>query len=187
MVRLFSLLITFLLSTGALTTLHAAEAMLSPAQVKILSQKAESGDLQSQATLAERYYKGDGVKQNYVQAAHWYKKLAETGVANAQLTLGLMYVKGDGVEKNDEQALHWLTQAAEQRMPMAQYLLGVANEEGHGVKQDLVKAYMWYEIAAAMDNKNAIAAREELAKRLQPKDIALAEQMATDWWMRFHQ
>jgi hypothetical protein len=187
MVRLFSLLITLLLSTGALTTLHAAEAKLPPAQVKTLNQKAGNGDLQAQAELAERYYKGDGVKQNYTQAAHWYKKLAETGVANAQLTLALMYIKGNGVEKNDEQAVHWLTQAAEQRMPMAQYLLGVAHAEGHGVKQDLIKAYMWYEIAAVMDDQNATAARAELAKKLQPKDIALAEQMAADWWLRFHQ
>lgn len=185
MSRFFPLLIALLLSTT--TTIYAAEAAFSQAQIKAMNQKAANGDLQAQTELAERYYKGDGVKQDYAQAAHWYKKLAETGVTNAQLTLGLMYIKGNGVKKSDVQAVHWLTQAAEQRMPMAQYLLGVANSEGHGVKQDLIKAYMWFEIAASVDNQNAIAARQELAQRLAPKDIALAEQMATDWWLKFHQ
>lgn len=159
---------------------------LSFTQIKMLSQNAEKGDLEAQKELAERYYKGDGLKQDHKQAVHWYKKLAETGIANAQLTLGLMYIKGSGIKKDDAQAVHWLTMAAEQRMSMAQYLLGVANEEGHGVKQDLIKAYMWYEIAAAVDEKNAIEAREELNKTLSPKEITLAVQMATDWWMQFH-
>lgn len=183
MSRITPLLIVLLLSTS----IHAAEAALSATQIKAMNQKAANGDLQAQAELAERYYKGDGLKQDYTQAAHWYKKLAETGVLKAQLTLGLMYIKGSGVKKNDEEAVHWLTQAAEQRLPMAQYLLGVASLEGHGVQQDPIKAYMWFEIAAAMDNQNAAAARKELAQKLSAKDIALAEQMATDWWMKFHQ
>lgn len=176
-------LITLLFSLF-LTPAHAA---LTAAQVQALNQKAVNGDLQAQTELAERYYKGDEVKQDYAQAAHWYKKLAESGILKAQLTLGLMYIKGDGVEKNDAEAVRLLTLAAEQRLPMAQYLLGVANQEGHGVKQDPVKAYMWFEIAAAMDFQNAVAARKELAKKLPPKDIAAAEQMATEWWLKFHQ
>lgn len=182
MSRIIPLLIALLLTT----TTSAVEVTPTAAQIKTMNQKAANGDLQAQAELAERYYKGEGLKQDYAQAAHWYRRLAEKGVANAQLTLGLMYIKGNGVEKNDAQAVQWLTQAAEQRMPMAQYLLGMANLEGHGVKQDLINAYMWFEIVASVDNQNANAARQELAKRLSPNEIALAEQMATDWWMRFH-
>lgn len=168
------------------TTTLAAEKPLTPAQIKELDKKATNGDLRAQTELAERYYKGDGLKQDPAQAARWYKTLADKGVANAQLTLGLMYIQGTGVEKNDKEAITWLTRAAEQKIIAAQYLLGVAHAEGHGVKQDLIKAFMWYEIAASMDYQNAITARQELAKKLSPKEIAQAEQMATEWWLRFH-
>ena len=184
MLRHYLLLIPLVLAT--IPVGYAAERQLPAEQLKTMLQKAADNDLQAQLELADRYYKGDGVAQNYTQAAHWYQKLATLGVANAQLTLGLMHAKGDGVKRDDAQAVHWLIQAAEQRMPMAQYLVGVANAEGRGVKQDLVKAYMWFEIAAAMENKNAIAARQALIKKLSANDIAVGDQMATDWWMRFH-
>ncbi len=184
MLRHYLLLIPLILTT--IPAGYAVDKQLPTAQLKAMQQKAANNDLQAQLELADRYYKGDGVAQNYTQAAHWYQKLAALGVANAQLTLGLMYAKGDGVKRDDTQAVHWLMQAAEQRMPMAQYLLGVANAEGHGVKQDLIKAYMWFEIAAAVENENAIAARQALIKKLTANDIAVGDQMATDWWMRFH-
>ncbi len=184
MLRSYALLMSLLLAIA--TSSYATERQFTPVQIKAINQKAANGDLQAQLDLADRYYKGDGLTQDYTQAAHWYKKLAETGVANAQLTLGLMYAKGEGVKRDDLEAVRWLTQAAEQRMPMAQYLLGVANAEGHGVKQDLIKAYMWFEIAAAVDNQNAIAARQALIKQLTVNDIATGDKMATDWWMRFH-
>ncbi len=184
MLRSYALLMYFLMSIA--TSSYATETSLSPAQIKAINQKAATGDLQARLDLADRYYKGDGLTQDYTQAAHWYKKLAETGVANAQLTLGLMHAKGEGVKRNDVEAVRWLTQAAEQRMPMAQYLLGVAHAEGHGVKPDLIKAYMWFEIAAAMDNQNAISARQALIKKLTANDIEVGDKLATDWWLRFH-
>ena len=112
--------------------------------------------------------------------------LACLGVAEAQLTLGLMYIRGEGIEKNDQRALHWLNLAAEQRLASAQYLLGLAYAEGHGVQADKVKAYMWYEIAAAMDYENAVEARNALAQQMDQAEIANAEKMATEWWMKFH-
>lgn len=184
MLRRYALLAPLLLSITAAS--HATERQLTPLEVKTVQQRAANNDLQAQLELADRYYKGDGLKQDYAQAAHWYKKLAETGVANAQLTLGLMYAKGDGIKQDDAQAIHWLMQAAEQRIPTAQYLLGIANAEGRGVKQDLVKAYMWFEIAAAMDNENAIDARQTLEKKLTANEVAMGDQLATEWWMRFH-
>lgn len=165
---------------------YGAGSLLPSSQLSALTQKAEKGNLQAQTELAERYYKGDGVAANPGLAAHWYGKLAEKGVANAQMTLALMYIKGNGVTKDNAKAVHWLTQAAEQRISMAQYLLGVANAEGHGVPRDPVKAYMWFEIAAAIESQDAIAARDDLAKKMSAKEISQAEKMATDWWMRYH-
>ena len=186
MPRFIALALTLTISAAVSFAPTHAEAMLSSAEVNTLNEKAQKGDIQAQAELAKRYFKGDGVKQNYKKAARWYLQLAEKDVADAQLTLGLMYIRGNGVQQDDTKAIHWLTMAAEQRVPTAQYLLGLAYAEGHGVDKDLTKAFMWYEIAAALGYKDAVDARTNLEKRLPDDIVEHAEQMANEWWMRFH-
>ena len=159
---------------------------LTTTQIEALTDKANNGELQAQAKLAEYFYKGKGIKQDYAKAAFWYKKLAESEVAQAQLTLAMMYIQGNGVAQNDKEAIKWLVRAAEQLFPEAQYLLGLAYAEGHGVTKNLAEAYMWYEISAAMDYKHAVEARAALAKELSVKEITKAEEMASKWWRKFH-
>jgi TPR repeat protein len=168
------------------TTQPVMAEQWTTAHLQEVIQKANDGDMRAQVDLASRFHVGDGIDKDLVQAAYWYRKLADNGVAEAQLTLGLMYIKGEGLQRDDQQALHWLTLAAEQRLSSAQYLLGVAYDEGHGVKQDNIKAYMWYEISAAMDYENAVAARQALSSKMTKEEIVKAEQMATEWWMKFH-
>ena len=62
----------------------------------------------AQNNLALMYYKGEGVLQDYVEAAKWYRKAAEQGDADAQHNLGVMYHFGEGVEKDDVEAYAWL-------------------------------------------------------------------------------
>ncbi len=163
-----------------------AETLLSTTELDALVESADKGDIQAQAELAKRYFKGDGVIQDYKKAAQWYQQLAEKDVADAQLTLGLMYIRGNGVTQDNTKAVHWLMMAAEQRDPTAQYLLGVAYAEGHGVEKNLTTAFMWYEIAAALGYKDAVEARTELEKKLPRNEVLNAEEMANEWWMRFH-
>ncbi len=177
-----------ILVLATLTLVNTATAQpLSTSELQQIIEKANNDDIQAQADLANRYFIGDGVPLDIPKAATWYEKLANSGVTKAQLTLGLIYIKGDGVQQDNVQALHWLNMAAEQLSEVAQYLLGVAHAEGHGTKIDKVKAYMWYEVSAAMEYKDAIDARTELAKHLSKQEIRHAEEMATDWWLRFHQ
>lgn len=151
-----------------------------------LEKRAAAGDLEAQLSLADRYYKGEGVTKDSKRAAQWYQRLADQGFAQAQLTLGLMHIKGDGVPRDDQKAIQWLTKAAENKSTPAQHLLGIAYVEGHGVATDPVKAYMWFEIAAVMEYPNAIDSRRELAAKLNKNDIKRAEQMASEWWMEHH-
>ncbi|MBU0909276.1 MAG: DnaJ domain-containing protein, partial [Proteobacteria bacterium] len=60
------------------------------------------------------YDQGQGIPQDYAEAAKWYRKAAEQGNAEAQVNLGLMYVLGQGVPKNDVNAYAWLSLAAAQ-------------------------------------------------------------------------
>lgn len=66
-----------------------------------LKAAAEQGDVKAQLSLGEMYARGEGVPQDYVEAAKWYRKAAEQGNADAQTTLGLMYSEGVGVPKDD--------------------------------------------------------------------------------------
>lgn len=79
--------------------------------------------------LGSMYYDGEGVKQNYRLAAHWYTKSAEQGVAAVQLRLGYMHYDGVGVTKNYKQTAYWLRKAADQNLALAQLLLGNHTEK----------------------------------------------------------
>src|ERR1035437_8146301 len=50
--------------------------------------KAKAGDASSQVSVGNAYAKGEGVPQDYAQAAVWYRKAAEQGDAKAQYSLG---------------------------------------------------------------------------------------------------
>ena len=61
---------------------------------------ANDGDATAQFSLGFMYEKGQGVAQDYSQAADWYRKAAVQGDAEAINNLGLMYDKGEGVPQN---------------------------------------------------------------------------------------
>ena len=60
------------------------------------------------------YAKGQGVKQDYVQAVKWWHMAAERGDAGAQLNLGVAHDKGEGVPQDYVQAHKWYNLAAMQ-------------------------------------------------------------------------
>jgi peptidoglycan hydrolase-like protein with peptidoglycan-binding domain len=63
----------------------------------------------------------------------------------------------------------------------AQYLLGRMHAAGQGVLQDYVRAHMLLNLAAAGGVEGAGAARDELAAKMTPQQIADAQQMAAAW------
>ena len=69
---------------------------------------------EGQTKLATRHARGNGVPQDYNEAARWYRMAAEQGYAPAQGSLGLMYVTGEGVPKDYEKAVQWYRKAARQ-------------------------------------------------------------------------
>ena len=76
--------------------------------------QALSGDMQAAYELANAYYSGDKLQQDYQQANKWYQSAADQGHAEAQFSLGNMYLMGEGVEQDDQSALMWYQQAANQ-------------------------------------------------------------------------
>jgi hypothetical protein len=97
-----------------------------PAVSKTILQKNLTTD--QQFNLGVKYDNGQGVAQNYVVAASWYRKAAEQGDARAQLALGLMYAAGRGVARDDAAAVNWYRKAAAQGNAQAKFYCGPACE-----------------------------------------------------------
>jgi TPR repeat protein len=84
---------------------------------------ATQGDVDAQYKLGSLYYSGSGVKQDYSQAALWYRRAAQQGNVDAQYSLGNMFLMGEGIGQDDEQAAQWYTLAAEQGHSSAKHNL----------------------------------------------------------------
>jgi hypothetical protein len=105
--------------------------------------------------LGDRYYTGQGVRQNYAQAMDWYRKAAAQGNADAQLDIGGMYQRAVGVPQDYRQALLWFQKAADQGSSRAQYRLGQMYSDGQGVPRDYAQARSWYQKAADQGDADA--------------------------------
>ncbi len=70
------------------------------------------------------YYQGDGVDQDYREAARWYRMVAEQGLAQAQFNLGMMHNLGRGVSLDPVLAYMWADLAAANDHPKAEKLRG---------------------------------------------------------------
>jgi TPR repeat protein len=146
-----------------------------------LRTSAEGGDASAQNQLGLLYYEGTGVPQNYLQAKQWFEQAAKQGHAGAQTNLGTMYLQGEGAVPNDRMALFWFSQAAEQGNALACAKLGLMYVQGRGVLQDFIQAHMWYNVSAAHGETRSAEARDALAQRMTPAQIAEAQQLAREW------
>jgi hypothetical protein len=150
-----------------------------------LQERAEQGDASSQAVLAHMYLKGEGVPQDYTEAAKWYRKAGEQGVASAQAVLGHLYRTGEGVPQDYAEAFVWDRRAAEQGIVTAQRVVGHAYRVGSGVKQDSVEAYAWFAVAASSSGVDAAQTRDEVRTEVKPQLVGQAEELAAEYIKRY--
>lgn len=88
-----------------------------------LTTKAIQRDATAQNELGLRYYTGQGIEQNYEEAAKWYKKAARQGFVEAQADLGFLYQMGHGVNQDYAEAKKWHRKAAAQGNVKVQFAL----------------------------------------------------------------
>lgn len=142
-------------------------------------EKAEKGNAPSQTSVGVAYLNGEGVAQDDVEAAKWFRRGAEQNYALAQDFLGYCYDGGKGVKKDYVEAVKWYRKAAEQDYATAQSNLGHCYKFGNGVSADYPEAYAWYSLAA---NSGQLLAdfsaqvRNELAEKMSPQQITAGEQ-----------
>lgn len=125
---------------------------------------SEVGDANDCYRIAEAYYYGNGVVQNYDEAAKWYEKAAQMGHQEAQCDLGNCYYYGEGLPENYERSVYWYEKAAEQGNVRALYNLGNSYYYGEGVAQNRGLAMAYYDRAAALGSTHAKKRLEELMK-----------------------
>ncbi len=80
----------------------------------------KDGDAVSQFLLGYMHATGQGVVQNYTEAAKWYRLAAEEGDADAQYKLGVLYERGLAVAQDLAEAINWYRFAANNGHPEAQ-------------------------------------------------------------------
>lgn len=74
--------------------------------------KADEDDSRALYMVGVMYEKGDGVSQDYAEAAKWYQKAIDKGDAAALYRLGRLYERGEGVDQNMDEAIKLYKQAA---------------------------------------------------------------------------
>ena len=126
------------------------------------------------------YYYGEGVPQNYVEAAKWFRRATESNrwTTNvwAQRFLGILYYHGRGVPRDYTKAARWFRLVAESGsianltgvdgisdyewygshgVADSQWRLGIMYYLGQGIPQDYSEAARWYRLAAEQGYANA--------------------------------
>ncbi len=151
---------------------------------KELNPLAGKGNADAQYYLANMYFDGKGVTQDYKQAVSLFRKAAEQEHVGAQTLLAIMYFDGKGVTQDYKQAFHWYKKAAELGEEKAQYNLGVMYSKGQGVTQDYVMTHKWFNIAGANGDAEAAKSRNIVEKLMTPQQIAKAQDLAREWMQK---
>jgi TPR repeat protein len=146
------------------------------------------GDANVQFNMGLKFANGEGVAQDYAQAAEWYHKAADQSHSLAQFNLGMMYANGQGVIRDDTQSAMWFGKAARQGDAGAQFNLGRNCHRAsllRGVPEDAVEsrieAYKWFHLAATQGYRGSEAAYGTLTLSMTHQDVATGNQRVAEF------
>jgi hypothetical protein len=181
-------------SMGAIMTGQAGRPAAPPAAD---DRRLAALDLQFPGGIAEpprpaptdrRYVEATAAasRGDYASAIRLWRRFADQGDGISQYNLGQMYEAGQGVTRDFAEAAEWYRRAAEHGIPHARLSLGVAYALGRGVPQDFLQAHKWLNLAVAAytadeDRNRAVKARDLVATKMTPQDIAQAQRLARQW------
>ncbi|MBT5633763.1 MAG: sel1 repeat family protein, partial [Nitrospina sp.] len=120
---------------------------------------AIQGNPRAQFFLGVMFDRGQGISQDYSEAAKWYQRAAEQDSARAKSHIYEIAKKGSS------QALKILNDDAKLGVVEAQVILGKMYEEGHPFPQDYNEAAKWYQRSAEQDSARAKSHIYEIAKK----------------------
>ncbi len=130
-------------------------------QARILYEKAiELGSLDAIYELAELYYYGNGVEQDYEKSFSLYNNPKLDNHPEAIFSRAVQYDSGEGVEQDYEQSFALFNQAAELGHTPSIFNVGYMYEYGEFVDIDLEEAKKWYQKACDHDYSDGCYAVE---------------------------
>ena len=141
---------------------------------------AENGHAEAQFKIGQMYGKGEGTTLDRSEATRWYLKAANQGHIEAQYYMGYRFEHGKGVTQNFSEAHHWYLKAAEQGSPSAMHGLGEIYLRGQGVPQNQIEAYKWFNLAAVSGQREFVAARDRLAKKISTAQLAEGQKLSSE-------
>lgn len=143
---------------------------------------AQKGNANAQYNVAESYRVGEGVVQNFAEAAKFYEAAALQGLPDAMTHMGFVYRDGIGVVQDYTEALKWFRSAIESGDKISVQVgldsIGIMYRDGQGVLQDNIRAHMWLNIASANGWDGAREWRDKLATQMTKEDVSKAQAMA---------
>lgn len=103
----------------------------------------------AQYYLGMMYLRGDGVEQNYADAAKWFDKAARQRIKQAQFRLAELYADGKGVPRDYEYAYAWYRVGSEHKHSRSIDALAGAREnldpdeleEAEKLSRELIEQY----------------------------------------------
>lgn len=116
--------------------------------IKMLSESVEQGCNVGILTLANLYYQGIGVPQDYLKTLEILEKGCRLNDCDSIVFAAQMYRNGDGIDVNYERARELFEKAAKLGDADAYAYLGNMYETGQGVDADMLKAVNMYKSAA---------------------------------------
>lgn len=112
--RALKTILALVILVSGLQPIVAAD--LPPEELSRLRRDAENDPQHLLGAFLGVYYEtgAGGVRQDYAEAAKWYRLCAETGYDSCQLHLGMLYSRGKGVPQDFSLAHMWFNLAAGQ-------------------------------------------------------------------------
>jgi localization factor PodJL len=140
-----------------------------------LERAAQGGLVPAQFRLAIMYEKGRGVKKDLMEARRLYGAAADKGHAKAMHNLAVLYAGGVDGKPDYALASQWFRNAAAHGVVDSQYDLAILYARGLGVERNFAESYKWFALAAKAGDKDAAQKRDEVAARLDPKQLESAK------------
>jgi localization factor PodJL len=132
---------------------------------------ARSGLAPAQFRLGSMYEKGLGIKKDLAEARRLYLAAADKGNAKAMHNLAVLYAEGLDGRPDYAVASQWFHKAAVHGIIDSQYNLAILYARGVGVERNAAESYKWFALAAKGGDKDAARKRDEIAPRLDPKQL----------------
>jgi localization factor PodJL len=133
---------------------------------------AAQGFAPAQYRLGSLYESGNGVDKDLNTAKLWYERAAEAGNRMSMHNLAALYAGGQLGKQQFDSAAKWFEEAADRGLTDSQFNLGMLYARGLGVPQSLSDSYKWFGIAALSGDKDAIKARDDIARSLDADTMA---------------